>query len=342
MRFLRPVLRFAWQTKRKSALVGAGALLAGVFGLASTWSATGCSQPPIDCRSARGDFAVQFTKIEGTCGDFTAGVVGLQSYYPLKDGKQDYSRVLLAMQSEVLGGLLQASQSYGPDFVDTKNKAYGLGEFTSIEPTDGVCTVPTLSVSEQNIPEVPGEGSGGAAATGGGGSGGASGSGGAGGAGGAGGGTGGAGGGATGSGGAGGGASGAGGAMEECPSPPEEPFPGAPATDIKIEWSNVKVYVTTEAPGTQFVADMKYSEDIDGETCSATYRLIGIWPWVDCGTYEYDDCGNLVSATPNEDACHLDPANAPPGSVVINPEFKTKCDPNLLICVPTEPVAALK
>lgn len=128
-----------------------------------------------------------------------------------------------------------------------------------------------------------------------------------------------------------------------CPEPPpEEPFPGNPATDIKAEFSNVKIYVTPNAPGTQFVADMKLSQTVDGDSCSATYRLTGIWPVVDCGVYEFDDCGNLTSATPNDDACHLDPANAPPGSVVINPEFDTVCDPSLLICVAKTPVTALK
>ncbi len=60
-------------------------------------------------------------------------------------------------------------------------------------------------------------------------------------------------------------------------------------TDLKVEWSNVKVYVTAKAPGTQFTADMTYSETIDGVSCTAKYRAVGIWPVVDCGVYEYDD-----------------------------------------------------
>ncbi|HTJ80234.1 MAG TPA: hypothetical protein VL400_00885, partial [Polyangiaceae bacterium] len=79
-----------------------------------------------------------------------------------------------------------------------------------------------------------------------------------------------------------------------------------------------------------------------GAQCSATYKLIGIWPPVDCGVYEYDECDNLVSATPDDKVCQIQPADAPPGSTVVNPDFKATCDPNLLICVATKPVAALQ
>ncbi|HTJ81133.1 MAG TPA: hypothetical protein VL400_05395, partial [Polyangiaceae bacterium] len=196
----------------------------------STWSSTGCSQPSIDCRAARGDFAVQFTKVEGDCGDFTVGFVGLESYYPADGDKQKYDTVLLAMQSEVVGGLLQNSQSFGPEYVDTTHTPYGIGTFTSTTPDEnGVCTVPTLTPSEQDIPEIPGEGTGGAGTGGGGTGGGGTGGGGTGGGGTGGGGTGGGGtgGGGTGGGGTGGGGTGGGGTGGgmECPAPPEpEPF----------------------------------------------------------------------------------------------------------------------
>jgi hypothetical protein len=293
------------------------------LGLMASWLSTGCGQPPIDCRSARGDFAVSYRWVSGDldCGGLTtdgsgSGFVGLQSYYGADGSNQDYTRSSLAIQSEVLGYLLWTSQSFG--VVDEVNKPYGLGSFTSTEPAGNVCSVPTLSLAQQDIVEIPPESTGGA------------------------GGAGGAAGGAGGIGGAGGGAGGMGGAggAAECPTP--GPFPGQPATDIQFQWSNVKLLVTTAAPGTQFVADLAYSETVAGVSCSANYQVIGIWPPVDCGIYVYDDCDNLVSAEPNEAACHLDPSSAPPGSVVINPDFTTTCDPNLLYCVPTAPVADLQ
>jgi len=314
--------------------------------LVSTWSSSGCSQPGIDCRAARGDFAVHFTKVDGDCADeLTFGFVGLESYYPADGDKQNYDKVILAMQSEIVGGLLQESQGYGPEYVDTTHTAYGLGTFTSIEPTEaGVCEVPTFTASEQDIPAIPGEGGGGTggSGTGGAGGGGAGGAGGdAAGAGGAAG-TGGAGGGdAGGAGGAGIGGDGTGGGVD-CSEPEPDPFEGLPPRDVKVEFSKARVYVTPAAPGTQFTAEMKYSENIDGATCSATYKLIGIWPPVDCGVYEYDDCDNVVSATPDDSLCQLDPSNAPPGSTVINPDFKATCDPDFLFCVSTKAVSALE
>jgi len=269
---------------------------------------------------------VTFTPVSGTCGSFKTGFVGLESFYrKTADNKQDYDHIYLTMQSEVLGGLRDASQSFGPDFVDTKNTVYAAGDFSATAPDDkNICLVPTMSPSEQNIPEVPAEdvasstGIGGAGSTGMGGAG------------------------STGMGGAGGAASSTGTDMA-CPEPPPDgPFPGEPATDIKIEWSNVKVFVTTAAPGTEFVADMKYSENIDGQSCEATYHLTGIWPVVDCGAYTFDDCGNLVDAQPDDKICTLKAAEAPPGSVVINPDLKPVCDPDLLVCVASEPLAELK
>ena len=115
-----------------------------------------------------------------------------------------------------------------------------------------------------------------------------------------------------------------------------------PATDVKFQWSNVKLIVTAASPGTQFIADLAYSETIDGVPCSANYKAIGIWPVVDCGIYTYDDCGNLVDAQPNDAACHLDPMTAPPGSVVMNPDFNTSCDPGMDMCVANAPVPELQ
>lgn len=323
--------RKLWQ----GALGGLAAVLA-VLGAASSMG--GCDQPEIDCRAARGDFAVTFTLVEGECGGLTSGFVGLQSYYPTKDGKQDYEHPYLTIQTEFLGIISQTSQYFGPEFVDTENTVYSKGDFATAKPEEGVCSVPTLTPAQQDIPEVPGEETGGGGA----GAGGAA-------EGGAGGGTGGAAeGGAGGMGGAaegGAGEGGAGGMGEEpaCPEPePEGPFEGQPAIDIKVEWSNVKVYVTAQSPGTQFVGDMTYTEDIDGVTCTAKYRVLGIWPYVECGVYEYDECGNLISATPDDSLCHLDPATAPPGSVLIDPAFDTVCDPDLLYCVAATPVDALK
>jgi hypothetical protein len=45
------------------------------------------------------------------------------------------------------------------------------------------------------------------------------------------------------------------------------------------DWSNLRIYNTPEIPGTQFVADLRYTEN----GCTAQYSVKGIWPVVRCG-----------------------------------------------------------
>ena len=100
--------------------------------------------------------------------------------------------------------------------------------------------------------------------------------------------------------------------------------PGLPAAARSYTWSNVKVYVTTAYPGTQMTADLVYSE---GE-CSATYRVVGLWPAVGC-----DD----GTGKPALELCdpQADPASGRPTGSGINPDFEARveCHPELLLCV---------
>jgi len=96
-----------------------------------------------------------------------------------------------------------------------------------------------------------------------------------------------------------------------------------PAQSFVYEWSNLRVYNTPEIPGTQFVADLSYTEN----GCTAEYSVKGIWPVVSCAT----------SGKPDETKCDPYPdfdAGRLRGSG-INPIFPVKCDPVALICVLT-------
>lgn len=55
--------------------------------------------------------------------------------------------------------------------------------------------------------------------------------------------------------------------------------PAQPAVDISYTWSNVKVYVTPSAYGTQFAADLTYVKD----GCTAQYHVTAVYPAVSCG-----------------------------------------------------------
>jgi hypothetical protein len=63
------------------------------------------------------------------------------------------------------------------------------------------------------------------------------------------------------------------------------PLPIEPAHDARYEWSNVRVYVTAAANGTQFSADLKYA--VDG--CSAQFKVTALYPSVSCAGYPIVD-----------------------------------------------------
>jgi hypothetical protein len=107
-----------------------------------------------------------------------------------------------------------------------------------------------------------------------------------------------------------------------------EPFQEAmPATTIKYEWKNPKFYVTAAAPGTQFSADLTYTED----DCTVEYEVIGMWPAIYCGGYDED--GYPTYADPDDTACDPCPPPGAPYGSGISPDFQTKCDPELFFCV---------
>lgn len=116
-----------------------------------------------------------------------------------------------------------------------------------------------------------------------------------------------------------------------------------PATTVSYAWSKVRLYVTPSALGTQFTADVTITTD--GVACD--YTAVGMYPYVDCSIEDpkdpkktiADDTDGIARACApeaNEDA------GRPTGSG-INPDFPTKCDPDILHCVLTkDTIPALK
>ncbi|MBZ4416021.1 hypothetical protein [Myxococcus sp. RHSTA-1-4] len=102
------------------------------------------------------------------------------------------------------------------------------------------------------------------------------------------------------------------------------PPPELPPQSFTYEWSNLRIYNTPGIPGTQFTAELRYTEN----GCTAEYTAKGIWPVVSCRGRD---------GKPNEAAC--DPyADYDAGRLRgsgINPIFPVKCDPDALICVLT-------
>lgn len=100
-----------------------------------------------------------------------------------------------------------------------------------------------------------------------------------------------------------------------------------PATKIRYEWSNVRVYVTAALPGLQMTADLKYTKD----DCTASYSVVGLAPAVSCGV---DDMGETKT-----DPSLCDPrADPEAGRLIgsgINPDLEERvtCDPETALCV---------
>jgi hypothetical protein len=142
--------------------------------------------------------------------------------------------------------------------------------------------------------------------------------------------------------------------MDMCTTAPE-----APAYDISYEFSHVRVYYTPSAIGTQFEADLKYTQD----DCVAQYKVSAVYPMVSCAATPASTTGNSADLSddagePESDAAATDggvkcPPPPPPGpapsaddslceNAGINPDFALRCDPAQMMCVLAKDAPSLK
>jgi hypothetical protein len=119
--------------------------------------------------------------------------------------------------------------------------------------------------------------------------------------------------------------------------PDTDAGPGDPAVDalpadsVQLNWTNVKVYVTAAATGTQLSGDLEYTEN----GCTAKYKVNAVFPAAPC------DDGN---GKPNVALCGAE-ANVDAGLVTgsgLNPDYAIECDPDLLLCVPAKDVPSFR
>ena len=110
--------------------------------------------------------------------------------------------------------------------------------------------------------------------------------------------------------------------------------PAFPSLSIKYEWNNVRFYNTPALPGTQLVADLVYTRNEGqadggaGTPCTANIRVVGLWPAVDC-----TDDDNPMITDPTKCSPEPDNSKGRPTGSGINPDLKTKCEPDLHLCV---------
>ncbi|TPV92317.1 MAG: hypothetical protein B7733_26420 [Myxococcales bacterium FL481] len=91
--------------------------------------------------------------------------------------------------------------------------------------------------------------------------------------------------------------------LEELPAEPDNgetgddaPFPGQPAIDMTVAWSNTQFYVTPDVQGYMMTANL----DMELNGCRASYSATGLYPQVSCETD--DDCGAGSGINPSIDA----------------------------------------
>lgn len=137
------------------------------------------------------------------------------------------------------------------------------------------------------------------------------------------------------------------------PETPGEPLedggPGdpIPAANFSYKFTNVRVVSTPQVPGTQWEADLAYTED----GCTANYKVTGISPLVTCNV-ELDDGG--IGADPS--LCEIQDlpdggraAAVGPFGESTNPDFDLECDTTVrscfgdpcMLCRPAGPIPAL-
>jgi len=101
--------------------------------------------------------------------------------------------------------------------------------------------------------------------------------------------------------------------------------PAVPAVKYVYDWSDLKFLVSEANQGTRFTGTLKFSVD----ACTAEYEAVGLYPAVPCADEDGAPADGLCSATPIAELGMVTGSG-------ISPDFVTKCDPVLLMCVLAE------
>ena len=112
----------------------------------------------------------------------------------------------------------------------------------------------------------------------------------------------------------------------------DESFPGQPAQDITLKWSNVKIVVTASVFGAQMEADLTDTRvAANGDTCTIKYHALGVSPAIHC--FKSDEEGNPVMKDDgtydiDPDLCNseADPEAGRFSGSGISPLSNTQCD----------------
>jgi hypothetical protein len=222
---------------------------------------TSCTQPLMNCTSAFGAFAAEYTLTQGdptsACAQLVGDVLGMTTYFQAggKNGTPDYENADVAIRPESLGAKIDYAEARGVIDADVVfYRANAIGSFTAGFPDDDTfCMAEDFEVSQVSLPSIE--------------------------------------------------------PLADDPETPDvdETQPAQPAIDLAYQWENVRFVVSADAQGTQFEADLEYTQD----DCTAKYHVVGVYPAVACES---------------DDACNDDKNG-------INPDFALRCNIELGLCV---------
>ncbi len=93
--------------------------------------------------------------------------------------------------------------------------------------------------------------------------------------------------------------------------------------DLRYQWNNVRIQGQAAIPGTQWTAELTYSEG----DCTATYEAVGVFPAIKCERTEKDSNGRDVTVR--------DPSicKQPRPNLTLDPAFPIACDELTNLCV---------
>jgi hypothetical protein len=111
-----------------------------------------------------------------------------------------------------------------------------------------------------------------------------------------------------------------------------------PETRLSYQWSDLKVYMTFATPGNAATGEVTITKEVTDpmtgmkDSCSATYIASALFPAVSCGGV---DAMGEPTGVPDDTRCcaTADLESDRSFGSGIHPDFKVRCDPDLLLCV---------
>lgn len=119
----------------------------------------------------------------------------------------------------------------------------------------------------------------------------------------------------------------------------KDPFPGQPAVDMTLQWTDFKVYLTPASVGSQVGGHLKDTRKApDGSSCTVEYDALGLAPAVSCSKKDENgdpvmtDDGKMIV---DEDLCNpdADPAAGRFTGSGLAVDVAYECDPKLFYCL---------